>query len=355
MLVHNCLIADDLIKDSEEAGSQSFRAKLWEWFTRVFLTRKMNSGSAVIIVMTRWHEDDPIGRLTDPQNECYNAEEAAKWKILSLPAIAVENDPMGRAPGEVLWPERFPLEFLQAVRALDPKGFASLYQGQPAPEDGDFFKKAWLKTYKPSELPKNLRYYAASDHAVATGQKSDLTCLMPVGLDEHGVIWILPDVWWYKKQTDDVAEAMLDLMERHKPLTWWAEKGHISQSIGPFLRKRMLERLIFCNIEESTPAKDKQTRAQAIQARMSMGMVRFPGFAPWWNDAEQELLKFPSARHDDFVDALAWIGLGLAKAISANRMAPPKIEGVRPGSMAWIKEDSKFQAMSRQRKHADGY
>jgi hypothetical protein len=110
------LIADDLIKDAEEADSPTMREKIWNWFVKVFLTRQMRAGSCVVLVMTRWNEDDVVGRLTDPHNPAYNKDEASKWKVLNLPAIAELSDPMGRKPGEALWPERFPLPMLEAQK-----------------------------------------------------------------------------------------------------------------------------------------------------------------------------------------------------------------------------------------------
>lgn len=336
------LIIDDPIKDREEADSKTFRDKLWSWFTEVAMTRLM-PGGRVVIIMTRWHEDDLIGRLTDKSNPCFNPDEAVNWKVLALPAIADEDDPMGRKPGEALWPERFPLESLDQIRRLNARGFSALYQGRPTPDDGDYFKRDWVKTYIPSELPKNLRYYAASDHAVSIAQDADKTCLMIVGVDEDDNIWVLPDVWWRRAQTDVVCDGMLDLMRRHKPMLWWAEKGHISKAIGPFLRKRMHEESIYCAIDEVNPAKDKQTRAQAIRGRMAMGKVFFPRFAHWWQDALNEMLKFPSARHDDFVDALAHIGMGLSLQVSANKALEVKESGPKTGTIAWVKYSSKMK------------
>jgi predicted phage terminase large subunit-like protein len=337
------LVIDDPIKDREEAESKSTRDKMWAWFTDVAMSRLMSVGARVVIIMTRWHEDDLIGRLTDPKNPFYNEEEAKHWKLLSLPALADDDDPMGRKPGEALWPERFDETFLKRAQSLNPRGFASLYQGKPAPEDGDFFKKDWIKMYNPSELPQNLTIYVASDHAVSTDQDRDATCMIPVGVDENDDIWILPDVWWRRAQTDDAVEAMIDIMERLKPMMWWAEKGHISKSIGPFLRKRMQERGTYSAIDEVTPAKDKQTRAQAIRGRMAMGKVHFPRFAPWMQDAEQELLKFPSAKHDDFVDALAYIGLGLSKQISGRIPEKPSADKYAVGTMGWLKLSAEYE------------
>lgn len=334
----DCLIIDDAIKSRVDANSKSFRDKQWEWFTQVAMTRLLPMGR-VVIIMTRWHEDDLVGRLTDPSNPCYNRDEAAVWKVLSLPAIADEGDPMGRKNGEALWPERYPLPVLEAQRRLDPTGFSALYQGKPTPDDGDYFTREMLVGYRPGEMPDNLRWYAASDHAVATTQDADKTCMGCVGVDEDGDVWIPPDIFWRRARTDVVVDGMLDQMERHRPIWWWAERGHISKAIGPFLRKRMQERNIYCAIDEVVPAKDKQTRAQAIRGRMAMGKVHFPKFASWWGDAEAELLKFPAARHDDFVDWLAHIGMGLAKTISAQPETL-KDTGPKTGTLAWIKRSS---------------
>jgi predicted phage terminase large subunit-like protein len=133
---------------------------------------------------------------------------------------------------------------------------------------------------------------------------------------------------------------MLDMMKRRRPISWRAEKGHISKAIGPFLRKRMHEEKIYCPIEEVTPVKDKQTRAQAIRGRMAMGKVYFPKFAHWWNEAENELLKFPAARHDDFVDTLAHIGMGLHFQVGAQPSEAVR-SGPAWGSLAWVKQASK--------------
>lgn len=336
------LIIDDPIKDREEADSKNLRDKLWAWFTEAAMTRLM-PGGRVVIIMTRWHEDDLIGRLTDPKNPCFDANEAASWKLLALPAIADDDDAMGRKTGEALWPERFPLPVLEAQRRINPRGFSALYQGKPTPDDGDYFKRDWLKTYDhPSQLPANLRIYGASDHAVSVAQDADKTCLGCVGIDEDDNIWVLPDIFWRRAATDAVCDGLLDQFRRNKPLLWWAEHGHISKAIGPFLRKRMQEERIYCAIDEVVPAKDKQTRAQAIRGRLAMGKVFFPKFATWWPDAQLELLKFPAARHDDFVDWISHIGMGLALQVPAmTKIKEPT--GPRVGTLAWVKHSSKMR------------
>lgn len=329
------LIIDDPLKDREEANSATTREALWDWYNDTMSTRLMSDTGAIVIIMTRWHEDDLVGRLIDPTNPKYNEEEAKTWKIINIPAIAGDDDVLGRKPGEALWPEKFGLTYLESFRRRNPVGFSALYQQTPTPEDGDFFRKEMLTPYVKRDLPKNLRIYAASDHAVGTKQTNDYTCLLIIGVDEYSNIYLL-DCWWKREKSDKVVEAMIDLMKRWKPLVWWAESGHISKSLGPFLFKRMREEKVYVNVREQVPAQDKVTRAQSIAGRASMGMVRFPEHLPWNERAKQELLKFPQGRHDDFVDALAHIGLGLDTIIRAPLQAPVK-QLPRTGTMGWVK------------------
>ena len=336
------LIIDDPIKDSEEAQSPTLRAKLWDWFTQVAMTRLMTKFACVVVVHTRWHEDDLIGRITDPSNPCYSDEEAGKWKIINLPAIAGEADPLGRKPGEALWPERFDLEFLNAAKQLDSRGFSALYQQKPTPEDGDLFRADWITMYDKSQLPSDLRIYAASDHAIGTDKtRNDATVMIVGGVDQYGDLYIL-DVWWKKEGSDKQVEAMLRLAKQWKPLLWYAERGHISKAIGPFLRKRMQEEKVYFTIEEVTPVNNKVQRAQSIMGRMSMKKVRFPKHAPWMMEARDEMLKFPNARHDDFVDALAWLGRAVDRMATPSRTKPASNEP-QYGTLGWLKADAKYR------------
>ena len=336
------LLVDDPIKDSVEAMSPTLRETLWNWFTQVFMTRLMTEKSKVVIVTTRWHEDDLVGRLTDSSNPHYTKDECSKWKIINLPAFARENDPLKRKEDEVLWPERFNKDFLEAQRNLDPRGFSALYQQQPSPEDGDLFQRDNILYYEKRNLPKDLRIYAASDHAVGIDKtRHDSTCLLIVGVDEQDDIYIL-DCWLAKQPSDIVVTAMLEMIKKHKPLIWWAEKGHISKAIGPFLKKRMFETKTHCRIEEVTPVANKVQRSQSIVGRMAMKKVYFPKVSNWGIRAVDELLKFPNGRHDDFVDALAWIGMGLGD-LNAPGGARRERKFPKVGTLAWVKWDSQVR------------
>ena len=137
---------------------------------------------------------------------------------------------------------------------------------------------------------------------------------------------------------------MLELMRKYKPLIWWAEKGHISKAIGPFLRKRMAEEKVYCRIEEVTPVHNKVQRAQSILGRMAMQKVLLPRQSHWTQKATDELLKFPNSRHDDFVDTIAWIGMGLSRLASPSGTIRQKTKLPEVGTLAWVKWDAAARA-----------
>lgn len=340
------IVIDDPLKNSEEADSAGTREKLWEWLLNDIFSRLMDDSGFIILIMTRWHEDDPVGRLTDPTNPHYKADEAAQWSVFNIPALAEDGDRLGRKVGEPLWPSRFGVEYLEAFKRRNPRGFNALYQQRPTPDDGELFKAEHILTYLPNELPPldQLTIYGMSDHAVALKQENDRTCLIVLGVDQHENIYLL-DVWWKRAATDVVVEAMVDMIERWGPTKWWADNDHIKKSIGPFLKKRMRERKVYCPIYEQTAYADKVKKAQPIIARMSMNMVFFPKHAGWFQDAKDELLKFPRARHDDFVDALSHVGRGLQ---TLRKGAAPKTQdtGPRTGTWGWMKQQAAQQKRS---------
>jgi len=315
-------LIDDYLGNQEDADSKVVRNKQWEWFItdfwpRISGTKATNDGS-VVIIANRRHEDDLVGRLlrTEGNDSPIPAE---AWEIIKLPFFAETNDPLGRLPGEVIWPEKFGQKAQQVLR-MSARLRAGLYQQSPRAEDGDYFRNSWLCGYEPQDLPKNLRIYAASDHACSEKNNSpgaNSTVMIFGGWDGER-LWILPDCWWERKDTGEVVRAMLRYGKQLKPLTWWAEKGHISKSIGPFLRDEMQAQSNFFRIEEVVPVRAKDVRARSAQGLCEFKRVMFPKFAPWWGKAEDELLAFPGGRSDDFVDAFAHLCRGIDRFISPD-------------------------------------
>ena len=344
------LVIDDPVKNAEDARSQTMRDAAWDWFTKVAMTRRMGK-KLVLIIMTRWHSDDIVGRLTDPNNDHFDHLEAKSWKIINIPAIAEENDPLGRKPGEALWPERYDLDFLAQQQRLDPLGFAALYQQRPTVADGVLFRRENIQRYDPRDLPDNLRFYAASDHAVGTKQRNDPSCFGKAGVDTQNNLWFT-ELFWERVPTDRAVEQMLSMgTGPDAPLIWWAESGHISKSIGPFLNKRMVETDRYINVREIVPSVDKETRAQSIAARVAVGKVYIPKGAIW-DKAVEEMLAFPNGTHDDFVDMLSLFGIGLQSQFGASAPGKPKTEP-KFGTAAWLRQNDKW-AETKKREMAGG-
>jgi len=362
-------VVDDPIRSDDDAQSQLYRDRIWKWFNAVVFTR-CHSKSGIVVVHTRWHTDDLIGRLCDPdhpeRNKAY-AGIADDWTYINLPAVVDDpalaadlgltleepKDPrvvaqFGVKPISALWPERKGLDFLAEAKRMDPRTFNALYMGRPTAEDGAYFRSEYIVEYGPEDLPADLKFYGASDHAVSAKQENDPTVLGCVGVDENDDIWILPDIVWDRMQTDRTVEELLVQFKLHKPQLWWMESELISKSFGPFLHKRMIEERVYVTIDQVVPSKDKPTRARAIQGRMSMRKVHFPRFAPWFQDARRELLQFPYGAHDDFVDWLAHIGQGLLMARGAVR-APANENEAPVGSIQWILRSAKKRAVAEQR------
>jgi hypothetical protein len=344
-------IIDDPIKDAVEANSPIIRAQVWSWYSSVVFSR-CHGKAPILIVHTRWHEDDLIGKLCDPTHPDHNERKAKRWVYINIPAILDDEviaELLGKKVGDALWHDRFPLEHLEEARGNDEALFTALYLGRPAPADGDYFKLETIFTYdSPDQLPKNLRMYAASDHALTTKEKNDANCLGCIGIDESDTIWVMPDIWWKRAKTDKTVEAMIDQMQRHKPITWWAARDHISKSIGPFLKKRMREERVYSTqVIDSPEVVDAEQRAQSIRGRMAMGRVRFPSFAPWWPKAKDEVLKFPKARNDDFVSWLSHIGMGLTKTHKARKPSTKADASVKTNTIAWVKASAREEHRKR--------
>jgi predicted phage terminase large subunit-like protein len=371
-------VVDDPIKGDEDAQSPVFRERVWRWFNRVAMTR-CTGQAGIIIVHTRWHEDDLIGRLCDPDHPERNKKYAGiadKWTYINIPAVI--SDPkladamgitlepqedrlvvqeFGRKPIASIWPQRFPLHFLAETKRMDPQGFSALRMGRPTPDEGIYFKAEDIEEAaydSVHQIPTNLRKYAASDHAVSEKQRADYTVIGTVGVDENDDIWVLPDLIWERIDTYEVVEAMLDKMKDHDPLLWWMEADVISKAFGPFLRKRMSERRIYTAIDPCIVAKDKPTRARAIQGRIQQRKVKLPRFAPWYTDAKAQMMRFPAGTNDDFVDFLAHIGHGLQKEIKPRKDVPRE-DGPRVGSMEWILQRAHRDALRKRTQKAVGW
>ena len=333
-------VIDDPIKDAKEARSDTIRNDIWDWFNKVCMTRLM-PGAVVIIVMTRWHEDDLIGRLIDPENEKFNEEEAKKWKIIELPIYARENDPLGRKVGENLWPERFTDEFIQSQKNRDMDNYNSLYMCSPSSEEGSFFKRDDFKFYSPLDLANagELKYFCSGDWALTEDEKNDPSCVIIAAADSDDNIYIV-DCAWERVELDVSVDRVFELYDKYEFNYLWGEKGQINSSMKPFLVKRMIEENKYFTLDPYARTSDKKEMAQSIKARMSVGKVWFP-IGKWFTKPGMaEMLKFPFGNHDDWVDAMAGFGVKLLQITKPKTAEKAKY---KVGSIEWIKADSKYR------------
>lgn len=333
-------IIDDPLKNREEAESERIRDNLWHWFTSTAYTRLM-PGGAMVLIMTRWHEDDLAAQV----------QRSEKWHVLKLPAISNEGTPNERA----LWPEWYPLEELHKIRAvLPPRDWQALYQQEPRAEQGGYIQRGWFDTrhagwhgcvpgcdtshkHEPGTIDgKRPNIYIASDFAVTEareGKDPDYT--------EHGVFGAVDDKlyvldWWHGQVTSNVwIEELLNLFAKWKPVAWFGEGGVIRHAIEPFLTRRMVERRVYAQVEWLNPIKDKATHGRAFQARAAMGRIEFPSTV-WAERVISQCVGFPGAQHDDAFDAMG-------KMCRAIDEAHPAITGKPKDTKQTSKWDKAFK------------
>lgn len=294
-------LIDDPVKNRQDADSEIYRERVWQWYTSTLYTRLM-PGGAIIVILTRWHEDDLAGRLLERQDV------ADQWEKIELKALD---------KGKALWPAWYPVEALEQIKAnVGPRDWSALYQQSPQPDEGTYFQREWFQA---SNLPKSMNYYISGDFAVSE-DAGDYTELGVFGIDDQDNIYIVD--WWSGQTTADVwIDKLLDLASTYKPLAFFGESGQIRKAIEPFLKKRARERKIYMRLEWITRTKDKPAMARAFQARASMGLV-YLSKKMANSDLLDQLLKFPAGKHDDKVDACALIGLALDQQHAAMKAKP---------------------------------
>jgi predicted phage terminase large subunit-like protein len=186
--------------------------------------------------------------------------------------------------------------------------------------------------------PAELNHYITTDWALGEKNYNDYSVLLPFGVDEADNIWMLPDVVRIKATPEIVVERLLDMAVRLKPVQIGIEASHITKTIGPFLKRRMMERKIYCPLWDGVPSKDKVARCASIRGRMQQGKVFLPD-TPFYREVVfTELMQFAAGRHDDVVDCFAWAGIMLDTLRKAPSPPGPPPEEDPPWSMAWMQK-----------------
>lgn len=324
------VVVDDPVKGRADAESDVIRKRTLEAFDDDVRTR-LKPGGSIIIIQTRWHEEDLAGSILpigySGESGLIRCRDGQLWEVICLPAKAERaDDPLGRQPGQYIWPEWFgPEHWAQFERK--PRTWASLFQQRPAPEEGDLFRADWLMPYEAAPDRQTLSVYGASDYAV-TADGGDFTVHIVVGVDAQARLWLL-DMWRAQTASDQWVEAFCDLVLKWKPAGWAEETGQIKAGVGPFLEKRMRERRAYVARETFPTRGDKAVRAQSIRGRMALDGLHVPIGAPWFEAFRSELLTFPTGRHDDQVDALGLVGQLLDKMFKHAPAKPDEPKGFK--------------------------
>jgi len=286
------IIIDDAIKNAEQAASQTYRDKTWEWYKSTLYTRLEPNG-AIIHIQTRWHEDDLGGRLLAEMQAGGDV-----WTVINLPAIAEENDQLGRAVGEPLWPARFPYESLMQIkRTVGSYWWSSLYQQRPAPEEGEIFRRKWWQFY--TGPPKIKEYIQSWDCSFKDEKGSDYVCGQVWG--RNGADVYLMD--WVHDRLDLPATMQAIKTLSHK---WQLARRKLieDKANGPAVIQ-MLQRKV-PGLVPVEPHGGKIVRARAVTPYIESGNVYLPdpSINPRIHDFIEECSAFPKGRYDDQVDAM---------------------------------------------------
>lgn len=291
------LIIDDPVKDRAEADSELSQKRTWDWYRSTAYTRLSKNGW-VIVCQTRWNQMDLSGMLIE--QESMGGEQ---WHKLVIPAI----DDAGAS----FWPERFPIERLDAIRSVTTgREWQSLYMQEPQPDEGTFFKREWFEPNRYTIAP-TVHAYMTSDHA-RSQDGGDYTVLRVWGVDVNRDLYLL-DGWRGQATTDVWSAQAIALIRKWKPTAWFPENDATWGSVEPFVRVMLRDANCALRIEKMSTRGDKPTKAQAFQGMAAQGRVHLP-VGVVGDAVLSEYLAFPTGKHDDEVDAAAHMGRALMDA-----------------------------------------
>lgn len=300
----NLIILDDVVRSRKDASSITVRNSTYAWYTDDIYTR-MEPDSRILIIMTRWHEDDLIGRIQRLEND---------WTVINLPAIAEDNDPLGRKPGEALNPERYPIEKLYEIRKVLGRSFNALYQGRPTEQEGEIFKASWFREHMIKSLPqydqhgRKHRYeFVRYWDKAATEKKGDYTVGVLMCRDRVTKTYYILDV--VRGQWESVERDRIMLETAAKDQAAYRNIGTVRicheqepGSAGKDAKNYTNKLLSGFAVKAVKVTGNKKLRAEPYASQCEAGNV-YMMQADWNEDFIDEHAVFDNGAHDDMVDA----------------------------------------------------
>lgn len=288
---YHTIICDDLVKNREEANSPTIVQKLEDFYREDLYSRLEPSGT-MILVGTRWSENDPIALAVSLDDS---------FTVINIPALCddPENDPLGRQLDESIFPGRFSTEDYLAIKeVMGEFGFSALYQGKPIPKDGGLFKPERINVDIPGKIIKKVRAY---DLAASSG-KGDYSAGVLLGVDEANRFWIL-DVYRSQDSTEKRDAKILQISEldgRETRIRIPQDPGSAGKSLSHYFIKMLSGYIVNC----PSVTGNKETRAEPFAIQVNAGNVSMVK-ADWNKDLIKELEVFPYGKNDDQIDALS--------------------------------------------------
>jgi len=288
------LVVDDPVKNAEDAMSQVKRDKAWEWWQSTAMTRLEPAGAAVV-VQTRWHADDLAGRILE--------HEPDRWTVINLPALAEDDAPLGRQPGDPLWPDRYDLDALEQIReGAGQFWWSALYQQRPVPREGGLFARHWFDTVDavPADA-KRARYWDLA--ATSQSGSNDPDWTVGLKLAWHAGIFYVEDVVRLRGTPAEVERAIT-----HTARDDGARCRQVVEqepgSSGKAMVAYYVRQLSGLPVTGWRPSGPKEVRADPVASQAEAGNVKLAD-RPWRAELLDELEMFPLGSHDDQVDALS--------------------------------------------------
>lgn len=296
-------IVDDPIKGRKAAESKTVRDSIWDWYRSDFYSRR-EKGAKILLINTRWHEDDLSGRLLEQMKE--DPKHADKWSVLSLPAISsgVKDDPLRRKKGEALWPGEFSkMELAKIKQTSGEYNWASMYQQTPVPAGGEKINREWFNII--DRAPEGLRWYRYWDLAVSEKQTADYVASIAMARDDFGNLYLRDMIrgqWSWPKTRKNMLNTC-KIEDDYVEMIGIEEAGQQRGFIDDLFSDHNFSKY---SIISHKPDASKLVRALPWISKAEAGKV-FIVRGNWVNPFLEECQHFTGHedKHDDQIDAVS--------------------------------------------------